>query len=88
MISMGFPESYEQYISYQNKDNTSFSKLSKNHSDATLQILGSNNKPIKTITFVDLVPISLGNMSFVSTSTDVNYITCNAIFDYTYFKFI
>jgi hypothetical protein len=88
MLSMGFPENYEQYISYLNKDDTSFSKLSNNHSDATLQILGSNNLPIQTITFVDLVPTFLGNMSFVSTSTDVNYITCTATFEYSYYKFV
>lgn len=87
IIALGFPETYEQYISYMSKDSKSISKTIKNHSDATLQILGSNNLPIQTITFVDLVPTSLGNMSFISTSTDVNYITCNVTFDYTYFKF-
>ena len=88
LITLGFPENYEQYISYLNKDNTKFNKLAKNHSDATLQILGSNNLPIKTITFVDLVPTSLGNMTFLTTSSDVTYITCNVVFGYTYYKFI
>lgn len=85
IIAMGFPEDYQQYISYLNKDNANIGKLANNHSDGTLQILGSNNVPIHTITFVDLVPISLGNMTFVSTSSDVSYITCNAIFEFTYF---
>jgi len=87
IVAMGFPESYQQYISYQNKDNINISELAKNYSDATLQILNSSNNPIQTITFVDLVPTSLGNMTFLSTSDSVNYVTCSVTFDYTYFKF-
>lgn len=88
IIAMGFPENYEQYISYTKKDNASLIDLANNHSDGTLQILNSNNLPIKTITFVDLVPTNLGPLTFVSTSNDVNYITCNISFAYTYYKFI
>jgi len=87
IISMGFPESYDQYASFIENDKINSGSFKNNHSDATLQILDSNNNPVKTVTFVDLVPTSLGNMSFLTTSTDVNYITCNCTFEYTYFKF-
>ena len=88
IIAMGFPENYQQYISWQNKDNINISELAKNYSDATLQILDSSNNPIQTVTFVDVIPTSLGNMTFLSTSNDVNYVTCNVTFDYSYFKFV
>lgn len=88
IIAMGFPENYQQYISWQNKDNINISELAKNYSDATLQILDSSNNPIQTVTFVDVIPTSLGNMTFLSTSNDVSYITCNVTFDYSYFKFV
>jgi len=88
IIAMGFPETYDQYISWQNKDSINISELAKNYSDATLQILDSSNNPIQTVTFVDIIPTSLGNMTFLSTSSDVNYITCNVTFEYSYFKFV
>ena len=89
IIAMGFPENYDQYISWQGKFNTPFlSEIAKNFSDATLTILGSNNVPIQTITFVDLIPTNLSPISLTTTSTDVNYITCTATFEYSYFKFV
>jgi hypothetical protein len=88
MLALGFPENYQQYISWQSKDKTPFlSELAKNSSDATLEILGSNNKPIQTVTFVDLIPTSLGAISFITTSNDVQYITCSVSFEYSYYKF-
>ena len=89
IIAMGFPENYEQYISWQGKFKSPFlSEIAKNFSDATLTILGSNNMPIQNITFVDLIPTNLGAITFNTTSTDVQYITCNATFEYSYFKFV
>ena len=89
IIAMGFPENYDQYISWQGKFNSPFlSEIAKNFSDATLTILGSNNVPIQTITFVDLIPTNLSQISLTTTSTDVNYITCTATFEYSYYKFV
>ena len=89
IIAMGFPENYDQYVSWQGKFQTPFlSEIAKNFSDATLTILGSNNMPIQNITFVDIIPTSLGAINFTTTSTDVQYITCNATFEYSYYKFI
>ena len=89
IIAMGFPENYEQYISWQGKFKTPFlSEISKNFSDATLTILGSNNVPIQNITFVDLIPTNLSSINLTTISTDVQYITCTATFEYSYFKFV
>ena len=87
IVAMGFPQNYQQYISWQNKDNVLLNELAKNYSDGVLQILGSNNVPIQTVTFVDLIPTSLGSIQFTSTSEDVVYIVCTATFEYSYYTF-
>lgn len=87
IVAMGFPQNYEQYISWQNKDNFLLSELAKNYSDGVLQILGSNNEPIQTITFIDLIPTALGSIQFTTTSEDVLYIICTVTFEYSYYTF-
>ena len=87
MIALGFPENYEQYISLLGVDTVSLDDLAKHSSDGTLQILSSNNIPVQTVTFVDLVPTDLGELTFSSTNDDVNYITCSATFQYSYYTF-
>lgn len=89
LIGLGFPENYDQYINFQDSETRpTVSELSKNFSDATLSILGPNNTSIQTITFVDVVPISLDSIMFESTSGDVQYIVGNASFRYSYYKFL
>lgn len=88
MIAMGYPQNFDQYINFQNSDIRGLvSDLAKNYSDGTLQILGSNNTVIKSVTFVDLLPTSLSTISFSSTNLDVSYITATVSFQFTYFTF-
>jgi len=88
IAGLGHPQEFEQYTSFQNR-NPKFvmSELSKNFSDGTLNILGSNNTVVQTVLFVDLVPTALSGFTFASTNTDVTYITASATFEYTYFIF-
>ena len=89
IVAMGFPVNYQQYISWQNKDNTTLiSELSKNYSDGVLQILGSNNTPIQTINFIDLIPTGLSSLQLTTTSEDVIYITCTCTFEYSHYTFV
>ena len=89
LIGLGFPETYDQYVSYQQSDTRPMiSELSKNFSDATLSILGPNNLAVQTLNFIDAVPISLDSMMFQSTSDDVQYLAGNATFRYSYYKFL
>lgn len=90
MIGLGFPESYEQYKSFKstddrNLDNTAAENLA-NYSDGFLQILGSNNNPVRTVMFKDLYPTSLGTVTFQSTVNDIQYLVATATFRYTYYK--
>ena len=86
MQGLGHPEDHRQYTLENNRGFTSESELSRNFSDATLSILGSNNVPVRTFRFVDCFPSSLSGFSFATTNTDVQYVTSRVTLEYTYFK--
>lgn len=51
-------------------------------SDATLTIIGANNKPVRTFTFRDCFITSLGSMQFTEETSETVYVTCDATFRY------
>jgi hypothetical protein len=87
LIGLGFPEKNSQYTTFVG-ETTPTGELQKNYSDGTLQVLGANNKAIKTIQFIDLVPISLESLIFQSTNQDVQYLIGSATFRYNFYKFV
>lgn len=88
MIGLGFPEDNNQYSSFINSQDTGYSRTNREYSDATLTILGSNNNPVKTVKFIDVLPLNLSSMTFQSTSADVNYIVGNATFKISRYEFV
>ena len=88
IIALGFPQSYEQYITYNENDTLNYSELAKNYSDGTLQILGGNNQTAQLVQFTDMFPITIDSLMFASTNTDVQYLVGNATFRYGYYKFL
>ena len=56
--------------------------------DITLSILSNKNTTNKQILFHDCFPISLGELSFTTQDTAVDYITCEVTFQYNMFEFI
>ena len=90
IIALGFPQGYDQYVNYIKSDTSpgALSELAKNYSDATLEILGSNNVASQTLQFVDVFPIALESLNFRSTNQDVQYLVGSATFRYSYYKFI
>lgn len=88
IVALGFPESYNQYINYINENQLGMlSELAKSYSDAVLQILGNTNQVLRTITFKDIVPVSIGSLTFTSTSQDVQYLIGDATFRFSYYTF-
>jgi hypothetical protein len=88
VVALGFPETYQQYLTFVNSnDLNQTSELAKNYSDASLVILGSNNKPSQTIQFHDAFPVSISSLTFQSTNQDVQYLVGSATFRYGYYKF-
>jgi hypothetical protein len=89
LVALGFPTSYDEYLTFLNADERNItSELAKNYSDATIQILGSNNAAVQTVQIYDLFPISLDSLVFQSTNQDVQYLVGNATFRYSYYKFL
>lgn len=87
LTGLGFPNGYEQYINFTNSQQAQ-SKGTIDYSDGTLQILTSNNQVAKTVQFIDLIPVSLGSMTFTSTATDVTYIVGVAGFKFDRYNFV
>ena len=54
--------------------------------DMTLSILSSHNNTVRTIKYLDCLPVSLGDMTLESTSGDVQYITFPATFRFSTFE--
>jgi hypothetical protein len=88
IVALGFPESYEQYIGHNAADTTAYSELAKNYSDATLQILDSNNQVVQTIQFYDVFPTTIDSVMFASTNDDVQYVTGNVTFKFGWYKLL
>tara|TARA_B110000902_G_scaffold262557_1_gene339673 strand:+ start:846 stop:1358 length:513 start_codon:yes stop_codon:yes gene_type:complete len=55
--------------------------------DITLQVMNSHNNVTNEITFVSAFPVNLSSLPFDATTTDVEYLTANVTFHYSYFKF-
>lgn len=88
IVALGFPESYEQYINLKNNDNIGYSDLATNYSDATLQILDSNNQAIQTVQFYDVFPTNISSLQFASTNEDVQYLVGNVTFKFGWYKLL
>jgi hypothetical protein len=87
IISLGFPESYQQYTTLLAGDTVQYDELAKNYSDGVLQILDSNNNPVRSVTFYDCFPTTLETLTFASTNVDVSYLIGSATFKFGHYKF-
>ena len=56
--------------------------------DLTLSIMTSHNNVTRQLQFIDAYPISLSSLPFDVTITDVQYLTAEVTFEYTYYKFL
>ena len=80
---LGFSESFEQYGNLIKENNSSLlSNDSAVFSDGTLMVLSSHQNANVKIVFQDMFPISLSDLSFDSTLTDVEYLRATATFRY------
>ena len=61
---------------------------SDHYRDLTLTVMNSANNVTKQIKFVDAYPTSLSSLPFDITTTDVEYLTAVATFDYSYYEFV
>lgn len=91
MIAIGFPDSFDQFKNIdnirQNKNTGVVSPMSGQgiYSDITLTILSSAMNPIHNITYYNAFPTSLSELEFVTTDSDINYLTSTVSFSYQKF---
>ena len=83
LLAIGFPEGFEQYKGLSTNEPGDPEQL---FSDATLTIMKSSMVPNLEVTFEDLFPISISNIDFTTTDTDVNYLTATVSFKYKIFR--
>lgn len=79
MNALGAPESFAQYKALKDVEPGNPSTV---YSDISLLIMNSAMKPNIKVTFYDAFPIALGDLQFLTTDTDVNYIQCTVDFEY------
>lgn len=90
MCQFGFPRDFYQYQQLLNEDENSQGKQNaiSGMSDGTLLIYNSNYNPNLKVNFKDLFPVSLSQIQFDSTMSDVAYATAEVVFKYTIYDII
>ena len=90
MRGLGFPESLSEIYKFQksNKTAPSDSKTLDLYSDGTLNVLTSNQVPNFKVKFKDLFPVSLSDLNFDATDTDIEYLTAEVSFKYTIYNLV
>ena len=101
MTGFGFPKSREQFSTFRDvTSNTPATPTAKTsaetvkratpdkamYADAFILILSNKNNPIVEVNFQNVFPISLGELNFTQTATDVEYITTTAEFAYQIYE--
>lgn len=91
IVALGFPENFQQY----NTIATSRGKFGGSvtnptagtgiYSDASLIILSSAKNPLVDITFKNLYPVALTDVTFDTRLTDVDYVEATATFAFELF---
>lgn len=83
IVALGFPDNFKQFKSLQ--DNTGTGNKDTLVSDAVLTILNSAMIPNVEVHFEDIFPVSISDVNFTATDTDVNYVTNTATFKFKKF---
>ena len=81
-------EFLENYLELYNwiTNNENIDKFVK--SDMILSILDAHNNVSKQVRYVDAFPTSVGSIDLHTQNTDVEYVTVDASFRYSYFEFL
>src|SRR5437764_4414940 len=82
--SIGFHTSNDDFKNYPEKNLGQM----LGEQDITMTILSSKNNPVCDFIFTDAIPVGLSAPSMTTTNTDVQYLYCTAVFEYTYFKMV
>lgn len=82
LVGLGFPDNFGQYRRLVEANEISATPSTAVFSDGTLLILTSHQNANVKVTFKDMFPISLSDLSFDSTMSDVEYLKATVTFRY------
>ena len=83
---LGFPDSLKEIYEWQSS-NPNTPRGESNYTCAgTLNVLSSSNPPNFKIKFLDMFPVSLSDLDFDATDSDIDYLTANVTFKYTIYN--
>ncbi len=84
----GYPESLEEYQRLLNEDSLNPGKQTafSGQSDGTLVVYNSNFRPVASVKFEGLFPVSLSTIGFDAKDSNSNYITAQVTFKYTIYN--
>lgn len=88
---LGFPDDRKQHDRLRKGLPQNFPEVNNKNSagefsDATLQILDSNNEAVATVMFYDCFPVALSTLPFDATTGEVEYFQCAATFKFRRFE--
>ena len=92
IFALGFPETFDQYNTVAPSRGKFGGSINNPvtgtgvYSDASLMILNSVKAPIIEITFKNLYPTSLTDVSFDTKNSDIDYVEASATFAFEVFK--
>ena len=83
---LGFPDSLKEIYDWQ-KSNPNAPDGPLNYTcDGTLNVLSSSNTPNFKVKFLDMFPVSLSDLDFDATDSDIDYLTASVTFKYTIYN--
>ena len=83
---LGFPDSLKEIYEWQ-KSNPNAPMGPLNYtSDGTLNVLSSANTPNFKVKFLNMFPVSISDLVFDATDSDIDYLTADVTFKYTIYN--
>ncbi len=83
---LGFPDSLKEIYDWQKSNPNAKSGPLNMTCDGTLNVLSSSNVPNFKVKFLDMFPVSLSELDFDATDSDIDYLTANVTFKYTIYN--
>ena len=83
---LGFPDSLKEIYDWQRSNPNAPSGPLNYTSDGTMNVLTSSNIPNFKVKFLDMFPVSLSDLDFDATDSDIDYLTANVTFKYTIYN--
>ena len=83
---LGFPDSLKEIYDWQKSNPNAPDGVLNYTSDGTLNVLSSSNTPNFKVKFLDMFPVSLSDLDFDATDSDIDYLTANVTFKYTIYN--